>query len=242
MKEGRTHARIGITAGFARPTPGPALFIFSRGFYHASVLGPVYSPGMAEIADMAARTRSTDAAGTDELAALLRATGRGDRDAFARLYQRSASALFAVSLRTLRRRDLAEDVLQEAFLTIWRKAGQYNPDRGRPLAWMITIVRNRAIDRLRAEGRARDMIQGLEEDSVIAIGPNMGEPPIPGHLAKMVRDCIEQLRINYRKSILLAYYYGLTHEELASRLDTPLGTVKSWVRRGLHQLKGCLEQ
>ena len=173
---------------------------------------------------------------------LLIAAGHGDRGAFARLYDASAPTLFAVSLRTLRRRDLAEDVLQEAFLTIWRKARQYRPDRGHPLAWMIAIVRNRAIDRLRAESRAGGPPVAYEENFGTAPVDEPGEPPIPGDLAQSIRTCIELLKNNYRKSILLAYYYGLTHEELAARLKTPLGTVKSWVRRGLNQLKGCLDQ
>ena len=197
---------------------------------------------MAKLAVKEAGTSLTDASGADALADLLLATGHGDRDAFARVYDLCASTLFAVSLRTLRRRDLAEDVLQETFLTIWRKGGQYRPDRGGPMAWMITIVRNRAIDRLRAEGRVGDRLEGFEDDSVIDRAANAVEPTIPGHLAQTVRGCIEQLQNNYRKSILLAYYYGLTHEELSARLETPLGTVKSWVRRGLHQLKGCVEQ
>ncbi len=178
----------------------------------------------------------------DDMGDLLLATGRGEQPAFAHLYNLSSPILFAIALRTLRRRELAEEVLQESYLSIWKKAGQYHPARGRALAWMITIVRNRAIDRLRAEGRLGDRLEGLEDDSVSSRAANVVEPSIPGHLAQTVRGCIEQLQNNYRKSILLAYYYGLTHEELAARLETPLGTVKSWVRRGLHQLKGCVEQ
>ncbi len=209
---------------------------------HATSGGFVYSSARAKRRNKGAGRRLTDGSGAGPLTDLLIAAGRGDRGAFARLYDASAPTLFAVSLRTLRRRDLAEDVVQEAFLTIWRKARQYRPDRGHPLAWMVAIVRNRAIDRLRTERRAGGPPVAYEENTGTAPVAEPGEASIPGEVAQTIRTCIELLQINYRNSILFAYYYGLTHEELAARLKAPLGTVKTWVRRGLNQLKGCLEQ
>jgi len=185
---------------------------------------------------------ATDHAGEslgDQLAELLSATAAGDRAAFARLYQETSDRLFAVALRILRRRDLAEDVLQDAYLAIWKKAGQYQAGRGRPLAWMATIVRYRAIDRLRASGRAAEAQPSAVED--LEAEGDCADWQEPQALAIGLSRCLERLQPKQRDAILLAFYHGFTHEELAVRLDVPLGTVKSWVRRGLMQLKDCLD-
>ena len=110
------------------------------------------------------------------------------------------------------------------------------------MAWMVAIVRNRAIDRLRSEGRSPTAAAVSDGESEIEAHTGAFEPAIPRDMADSVRSCVERLQNNYRRSILLAYYYGLTHEELAARLDAPLGTVKSWVRRGILQLRECLEE
>ncbi len=177
----------------------------------------------------------------DPLTELLRASGAGDSAAFARVYQLSAPRLYPIALRLLRRREAAEEILQEAYVLIWRKAAQYDPGRGRPLTWMAAVVRNRAIDRLRAEKREpRNPVEWDEAAEVLA-DPMSAAPmeSLPDTVA--VRQCLKGLQDNQRAAILLAYYYGMTHEELSARLAAPLGTVKSWVRRGLLQLKGCLE-
>jgi RNA polymerase sigma-70 factor (ECF subfamily) len=176
----------------------------------------------------------TNIAELDSLADLLLATARGDRRAFARLYQLSASRLFPIALRILRQRGAAEEALQEGFLSIWRKAGHYRPDRGRALPWMATIVRHCAIDRLRVQSR--------EPPTVTEWGDPAMPEAVPDHLARTVRGCLDRLSENYRRCILLVYYYGMTHEELARHLRAPLGTVKSWMRRGLLQLRVCVEQ
>lgn len=185
---------------------------------------------------------ASDAADPDTLEHLLHAAGRGDRQAFAKVYAQAAPTLFAIALRMARQRPLAEEVLQDAFLSIWRKAGQYHPDRGQAMAWMIAVVRNRAIDRLRSEGRSPTAAAVPDGESAIEAHSAAFEPALPRDMAESVRGCVERLQNNYRRSILLAYYYGLTHEELAARLDAPLGTVKSWVRRGILQLRECLEE
>lgn len=172
----------------------------------------------------------------DQLCTLLLAVGKGDRQAFAAVYQASASRLYPVALKMLRQQEAAEDVLQEAFISIWRKAEQFDPDRGEPLGWMTTIVRNCAIDRLRSQRRTSNTVE-LSEAPEIAVP----EPNVSPQMAISMRACLQQLEENQRKAILFTYYYGMTHEELATRLDAPLGTVKSWVRRGLLQLRGCLE-
>ncbi len=172
----------------------------------------------------------------DPLRQLLQAAGAGDRQAFARVYQLASPRLFAIALRIARRRDMAEDILQEAFLTIWEKADRYDPERGSPLAWMSTIVRYRAIDRLRRR-EASDPVGTGDEAESLTETPDL-EDTIEAHqVAGDVRDGLALLGEKQREAILLAYYYGMTHEELASRLGAPLGTVKSWVRRGLLQLR-----
>ena len=168
----------------------------------------------------------------DSLARLLAAAAKGDRQAFGRIYQLSSGRLFAVALRITRRRELAEEVLQEAYVTIWHKAHQYYPDRGAPMAWMTTIVRNRAIDHLRRRPRED---QELDQEA-----PGDIDAWFDGAAAD-VRGCLAVLPGNQRQAILLAYYYGMTHEELALQMSAPLGTVKSWVRRGLSRLRECYE-
>lgn len=177
----------------------------------------------------------------DLLVELLAATADGDRAAFARLYQESSGRLFAVALRILRRRDLAEDVLQDAYLTIWKKAGQYQAERGRPLAWMATIVRYRAIDRLRTGSRMPDAQPSAADIETFEAAGDCDGWQEPQAITIGIRRCLERLQPKQRDAILLAFYHGFTHEELAVRLDVPLGTVKSWVRRGLMQLKDCLD-
>ena len=178
---------------------------------------------------------------SDDLVPLLDGTARADRHAFGELYRLTSPRLFAVALRLLRERELAQDVLQEAYLAIWQKAGDYRAERGQPLAWMAGIVRNRSIDRLRQLQR-----QAAGQESLRATAPNPDwEARLRDHEATMargLRDCLGQLQENQRKAIQLAYYYGLTHEELAEAMNAPLGTVKSWVRRGLLQLKDCFEE
>ncbi len=187
-------------------------------------------------------TSATHIAELDPLEELLLAAGRGDRDAFARLYNLSASRLLAISMRILRQREPAEEVLQEAYITIWKKASQYHPDRGRPLSWMGTIVRHRAIDQLRSQNREPRSQASLDDLIEGGLGADIATEAPFDRIDDGLRGCLEKLQSKQQKAIVLAYYYGHTHQELASSLDTPLGTVKSWVRRGLLQLKECLDQ
>lgn len=178
----------------------------------------------------------------NSLEALLAETAQGDRDAFARLYQLTSPKLFAIALKMLRRRDAAEEVLQEVYLSIWRKASQYRPERGQPLAWMSMIVRYRVIDRIRAQDREASEVRDSGGDVQAVIDAHAVELHPAQRQDPALRGCIEQLHDNQQRVILLAFYYGFTHEELSARMDAPLGTVKSWVRRGLLQLKDCLEE
>lgn len=170
------------------------------------------------------------------LSALLARVAEGDRVAFKRLYDVAAPQLFAVALGFLRRREQAEDLLQDAFLAIWQKAAQFAPDRGQPMAWMAMIVRHRAIDLLRKAHRRP------QECALDAQAPETARAA-EGALTDSGRDickALANLPQAQRAAVTLAFVEGLTHEEMALRLDAPLGTVKSWVRRGLLALKESL--
>lgn len=164
----------------------------------------------------------------------------GDTEAFSGLYRLTSPQLFGLAIRILRRRDWAEEAVQECFVTIWRRAKDYRPDLGPALPWITVILRNKCLDRLRRE----KPLQPLDE-SAAAERPDEGPSPLEGALAaddaRRLKGCVDELEDDQRKSILLAYYEGLTHEQLAARLAAPLGTVKSWIRRGLQRLKRCLE-
>lgn len=175
----------------------------------------------------------------DELVAALDGCARGDRSGLRRLYEQLAPQMIGVALRLLRRRDLAEEVVQDTFLRIWEKAGTFDPARGEPATWMFAILRHRALNVLRGEGRTElvDDFEpmGLEsgeadaEHVVIALSENAA-----------LRRCLERLEPLRRNAIVLAYARGLSHGELAGRLGIPLGTAKSWIRRGLLSLRQCL--
>lgn len=171
----------------------------------------------------------------DALGPLLQAAANGDRQAFARVYQLSSSRMFAIALRMTRRRDLAEEALQDAFVTIWCKSADYRPERGAPLAWMTVIVRSRVIDilRRRPAAEATDVEFTAAHETISTWRPEVTAD---------IGGCISRLPDNHRKAILMAYYYGMSHGELADQLAAPLGTVKSWVRRGLLELRECLDQ
>lgn len=173
----------------------------------------------------------------DPLIALLARTAQGDRSAFKQVYDAASAQLFGVALSLLRRRDQAEDLLQDAFLAIWQKASQYTPDRGSPLAWMAMIVRHRAIDRLRMAKR-RPQETDIETSGAHACAADGPQPFLAG---TDVLKALSGLPENHRTAVTLAFVEGLTHEELSLRLNAPLGTVKSWVRRGLLAMKESLK-
>jgi RNA polymerase sigma-70 factor, ECF subfamily len=172
---------------------------------------------------------------------LIAATARGDRGAFAGLYAATSPQLFAVALRIMRRRDRAEEVLQDAFVSIWKRARDYDATKGSVLTWMASIVRHRAIDLLRRERPSVPLDDAPGQESWASSEPDPYEATAASAEARRVRDCLDRLEGKQREAIQLAYYEGITQEELAVRLAAPLGTVKSWVRRGLMRLKDCLE-
>jgi RNA polymerase sigma-70 factor, ECF subfamily len=177
----------------------------------------------------------------DPLPGLLAACARRDRDAFSKLYQTTSAKLYGVAVRILRREDWAEEVLQECYVSIWTHAPEYRPALAAPMTWMTSIVRNRCLDWLR-----RPRLEVADEDGAIV---ESAESDNPGPLAELERAkdaqalarCLKGLEAKQRQAIALAFYDGLSHSELASHLREPLGTVKTWVRRGLLRLKSCLE-
>ncbi len=168
---------------------------------------------------------------------LLRAVANGDRASFRELYAEAGGRLFAVCLRLMRNREEAEDVLQEAFIRIWERSYLFDPARGDALGWMATIARNCAVDRLRRPGR-----RNLPFDEAVAEEID-AKAALPDTLSAVaLRHCLENLRPEYREVIVLSYINGMTHDDLAQALGRPSGTVKSWIRRGLEQLKGCMDR
>lgn len=180
-----------------------------------------------------------------QLAELLARVALGDRAAFRSVYERTSAHLFGIALRILKRRDLAEEVLQESFVSVWHRAGDYQAAAGQPMTWLIAVVRNRALDLARSASLRHETALPRDEDG------NEMEPVADGGDplslldratdALGIRACLGELDASQRQSLALAYYHGLSHGEVAARLAKPLGTVKAWVRRGLEHLKRCLQ-
>jgi RNA polymerase sigma factor (sigma-70 family) len=173
---------------------------------------------------------------------LLARTALADQRAFAELYNLTSAHLYAVALRILRQSASAEEVLQESFVNIWHHAGSYVATRSQPLTWLTSIVRNRCLDQLRR--READTVTIDDEDEGMTLpdaGPTPLEMLVSGADARAVKTCVETLESGQKQAVALAFYRGLSHAELAAHLREPLGTVKSWVRRGLERLKACLD-
>ncbi|MBP6546407.1 MAG: sigma-70 family RNA polymerase sigma factor [Phenylobacterium sp.] len=164
----------------------------------------------------------------------------GDRAALRQLYQATSAKLFGVCLRILSNRDESEDVLQEVYITIWRRADRFEAGRASVMTWISTIARNRAIDRLRARGPLAyaEQVEELEIDDGAPRADALLEAAQDG---EALGKCLSELDERTEKVIRTAFFEGVTYEALAARMDAPLGTVKSWIRRGLAKLKGCLE-
>lgn len=172
---------------------------------------------------------------------LLSATASGDRAAFRLLYERSSAKLFGVVLRILRNRQKAEDVLQDVYLKVWQKAGSYNPAQGKPITWMATIARNRAIDVIRATRPEQTVDEPGDEEEIFRLGSQDAQEVDVTDL-EALRLCLGEMKDDDRNYVLLAYYEGYSREELADRFQSPVGTVKTRLRRGLVALRACLER
>jgi len=175
-----------------------------------------------------------------DLEQLLIATGRQDHKAFQALYQGSSAHLYPLALRILRSEMLAQECLQEAYIKVWNNAHRYDPRKAKATTWMGTILRNTALDMLRwHQVRPEDR----EAYDTLEFADELAETELL-HEAEHTRlyQCIEALDEEQRRPLLLAFVEGYTHAELAEKLDTPLGTVKTWIRRALGLVKECLER
>lgn len=184
---------------------------------------------------------TADALATDWIdlcAADLAACARGDRAALRAIYEREAATLIAVAARIVRRREVAEEVVQEAFVQIWRRAGSFDPALGSGRGWVFAIVRNRALNAVRDERHVP-----VEDDALAVYAEAATDVDDAfGRLAasSALRRCLGGLEPRRRASLLLAYVAGLSHGEIAQRLNVPLGTAKAWVRRSLLALRECM--
>ena len=180
----------------------------------------------------------------DPLLRLLQETASNDRDAFRLLYDSSSAKLFGVILRIVKRQDLAEEILQEVYLIIWNKANSYNPSLGRPLSWMMTIARNKALDTLRGlEAKSQTFEYSESDDAPIQSALLAVIPETLDTTDRMsLQNCLDEATEQARESVLLAYIHGFSRDELAARYCVPVNTIKTWLRRALIDLKNCLER
>jgi RNA polymerase sigma-70 factor (ECF subfamily) len=171
--------------------------------------------------------------------ALLQAIAAGDEQALARLYDRYRLILFGLTMRILNSRAEAEDVLQEALLQVWRRAGDFDPARGKPFTWLVTLTRSRAIDRLRQRAARHRLAESAAE-----IAPDEASDAATDTLhaeqREIVTRALAQLPEEQRQALFMAYYEGLTQSEIASKLATPLGTIKTRMRSGMMKLRELL--
>ena len=205
---------------------------------------PPFKPVPSALADWSQRSR--------DLAQLLSRSALGDRVAFKTLYEMSCGHLYAVILRIQRDRNLAEDLLQEVYVSAWKAAGSFDAQRAQPLTWLTHIARNKAIDSLR-RAQALPRFESVHHEGDDDGRPDadqrmVDESPGPAELLEQASDarqlghCMQGLSAQQRQSVALAFFDGLSHAEVAEQLRQPLGTVKSWVRRALMTLKSCLER
>jgi RNA polymerase sigma-70 factor, ECF subfamily len=184
-----------------------------------------------------------DQATTDRDVELLRQIAAGDCVAFAEFYDRHSTLMFSVASKILNNASEAEDVLQETFLQVWEKAGKFDPNLGRASNWAAILVRNRAIDRIRASQRRTRLAQeaGVEQAIAAEFSATVNET-IHGHeKARLIQTAIVELPAEQRRAIELAYFSGLTQDEISKTLNEPLGTIKARIRRGLLKLRDQLE-
>jgi RNA polymerase sigma-70 factor (ECF subfamily) len=175
--------------------------------------------------------------------ALLRRVAQGDRRAFEDLYDRFCGVLFSTAYRVLNNREAAEDVIQDVFIQIWEKAPLYDPARGKPLTWAVTLTRNKSIDRLRStqrRNRLQDEVQRESETFEQFDDRSSFDAMASGETGQLVREAMQKLSQDQREAIDLAFFSSLTQTEIAERLNEPLGTVKARIRRGMMRLRDLL--
>ena len=180
---------------------------------------------------------------SDRDSELLRQIAAGDRLAFAEFYDRHSPLMFSVAAKILNDPGEAEDVLQETFVQIWEKAARFNPRLGKASSWAAILTRNRAIDKVRASQRRSRLAEasGREQSGAQIWHDTVNDALYGPDKAKLIQSAIQELPPEQRRAIDLAYFSGLTQEEIAQKLNTPLGTIKARIRRGLLKLRDQLE-
>lgn len=175
--------------------------------------------------------------------ALLQRVAQGDRVSFETLYDRFSGVLFSTAYRVLNNQEAAEDVLQDVFIQIWEKAPLYDPARGKPMTWAVTLTRNKAIDRLRStvrRNRLHDDVEREAETFAQFDDRSSFDAMAAGETNQIVRDAIQKVSKDQREAIELAFFSSLTQTEIAERLNEPLGTIKARIRRGMMKLREVL--
>jgi RNA polymerase sigma-70 factor, ECF subfamily len=172
---------------------------------------------------------------------LLARCARQDERALAELYTLAAAQLFGLLLRMLRSSALAEEVLQDVMVRVWQRADQYVAHRGRAMTWLMSIARYRAIDVLRSQRKQVTLDEAPQEALVDLASAEFTDDVTSQRSRRALDDCLGRLTVDQRKCIALAYVEGYSQDQIASAIASPLGTVKSWMRRGLNSLKRCLE-
>jgi len=175
-----------------------------------------------------------------ELSAILMRVAAGKRAALRELYDRTSAKLFGICMRICIDQQGAEDVLQEVYIAVWNRAAGYDPERSSPITWLATIARNRAIDWRRSRRKIDDMLP-IDAASMVADAVTDAPDGIDNaRLAARLRACLDTLDTRAERAIREAYYGGFSYAELAARDAVPLGTMKSWIRRGLDRLRKCM--
>ena len=177
---------------------------------------------------------------SDQLVRLLEEVSSGDKSAFALLYQRTSAKLYGICLRVLGNEAEAQEILQEVFLTVWRKADRFDSGKSGAITWLSVLARNRAIDRIRRRPSSTDDLAAAAE--IPADEPSALDVVEQAQDSARLRDCLDELEERTRTVIRTAFFDGATYSELAAQANVPLPTMKSWIRRGLQRLRGCLER
>jgi RNA polymerase sigma factor (sigma-70 family) len=176
----------------------------------------------------------------ERLNGMLAKVAQGDQQAFAELYRSTSSRVFGVIVRMMHDRGEAEDILQEVYAAAWRRADTFDPERGSAITWLITLGRNRTIDRMRQ--RREEQLGDDDAPELADDAPTPAAAAESSEERRRLEECLERLEPQQGRAVREAFFTGSTYSELAQKLAVPLGTMKSWIRRSLMQLKTCLEQ